>query len=185
MALLLGAGIYLALPGFAAAAEGEGGRSELWLGIGKLANLILVIAVLVWVARKPLANFFAVRTQTIRDQLAEAQKARAEAETRLAQIEASMSHLDSELREIKANAEKESWEEYQRLAAIAERDAEKLVERARREINGMTRAAQTELKAHAAELSIQLAKEKIQTEMTEEDRRRLFERFVAKVGGRE
>jgi hypothetical protein len=66
MALLLGAGIYLALPGFAAAAEGEGGRSELWLGIGKLANLILVIAVLVWVARKPLANFFAVRTQTIR-----------------------------------------------------------------------------------------------------------------------
>jgi F-type H+-transporting ATPase subunit b len=185
MALLLGAVVCIALPGIAWAAEGEGGRSELWLGLGKVANLILVIGVLVWVARKPLANFFVARTQTIRDQLAEAQKARQDAEARLAEIESAMSSLDRELREIRETAEKEAHEEYQRLVAAAERDAEKLIDRAKREIDGMTRAAQIELKAHASELSVQLAKEKIQNEITEEDRSRLFERFVAKVGGSE
>lgn len=185
MASLLGACIFLALPALAFAAEGEGGRSELWLGIGKLANLILMISVLVWVARKPLADFFIMRTQSIRDQLAEAQKARRDAEARLAEIESSMSSLDAELHEIKATAEREAGEEYQRLVAAAERDAEKIVERARREIDGMTRAAQGELKAHVAELSIELAKQKIRNEMTEEDRKRLFERFVTKVGGGE
>lgn len=185
MTLALGACVWLALPALALAAEGQGGRSELWLGIGKLANLILVVSVLVYVARKPLANFFIVRTQTIRDQLAEAQKARLEAETRLAEIDASMSSLDTELREIRKTSEREAQEEYQRVVTTAERDAERILDRARREIDGMTRAAQIELQAHAAELSIQLAKEKIQNEMTEEDRKRLFERFVATVGGRE
>ena len=70
------------------------------------------------------------------------------------------------------------------MTAAAERDAEKIIERARREIDGMTRAAQLELKAHVAALSVQLAKEKIQGEMTNDDRNRLFARFVAKVGGR-
>jgi len=184
MTSLLGAVWFLALPGGVLAAEGEGGRSELWLGIGKLTNLILVIAVLVWVARKPLAGFFAGRTEMIRQQLAEAQRARVEAEAKLAEIEASMSSLDQELREIKETAEKEAWDEYQRLVAAAEHDAEKAIDRARREIDGMTRAAQMELKEHAAALSIQLATERIRNEMTQEDRNRLFERFVAKVGGR-
>ena len=184
-ALLLGAVASLALPGIGWAAERAGGRSELWLGIGKFANLVLVIGVLVWVARKPLANFFVARTQTIQDQLAEAQKARQDAEARLAEIESAMSSLDRELQEIRTVAEKEAQEEYQRLVAAAERDAERLIDRARREIDGMTRAAQIELKAHASELSVKLAREKLQLEMTEEDRSRLFERFVAKVGGSE
>lgn len=184
-ASFLGAAVCLALPAVAWAAENEGGRSDLLLEIGKFVNLLLVVGVLVWIARKPLANFFAGRTQVIRDQLEEAQKARREAEARLAEISSAMSSLNDELRQIRETAEKEAQEEYQRLVSAAERDAEKIVDRARREIDGMTRAAQLELKAHVAELSVQLAKEEIQHEMTDDDRSRLFERFVAKVGGRE
>jgi F0F1-type ATP synthase membrane subunit b/b' len=49
----------------------------------------------------------------------------------------------------------------------------------------MTRTTQLELKAHAAALAVGLAKERIRGEMTAEDRRRLFSRFVSKVGGTE
>jgi F-type H+-transporting ATPase subunit b len=178
-AWLLGVVLCLAVPGSAWAAEGS------LLTIGKLTNLILVISVLIWIARKPLANFFASRSQAIRDQIAEAQNARREAEERLAEINARMSSLDDELAEIKAAAEKEAREESQRLLAEAERDAQKIIERTRREIEGMTRAAQFELKAHVAELSVQLAREKIQGEMTEDDRNRLFTRFIDRLGGRE
>jgi F-type H+-transporting ATPase subunit b len=155
------------------------------LDIGKAANLILVLTVLVWVARKPLANFFASRSQAIKDQLAEAQKARLEAEARLAEISSRMSSLEEELLGIRTVAEREAQQEYQLQIAGAERDAQKIMDRTRREIEGMTRTAQLELRAHVSELSVQLARQKIQSEMTDDDHRRLFARFVAGLGGKE
>jgi len=178
--LLLGEAVLL--PGVALAAE-EGDKWGIWMPLGRLFNLALVVGILVWVARKPLQNFYANRTQTIREQLAEAQAARKEAEAKLAEIEARMSRLDDDLREIKEQAEKEAQEEYQRLLSVAERDAGKIIERARQEIEGMTRSAQLDLKARVAELSVQLAEEKIRREITDEDRGRLFTSFVTKLGG--
>jgi F-type H+-transporting ATPase subunit b len=180
LTLLLIAGI-IASPEIALAAE-ESGKWGIWLDIGKIFNLILVIGVLIFVLRKPLANFFAGRTQEIREQLAEAQKARQEAEAKLAEVESRIHHLDDEIRDIKAAAEREADEEYQRLLHIAEQDAEKIVERSKQEIEGITRAAQQELKQQVAELSVKLAEEKIRGEITEDDRGRIFSRFIAKLG---
>jgi len=181
LALLLLGGAIL-LPGVAFAAE-EGDKWGIWMPLGRFFNLALVVGILVWAARKPLQNFYANRTQTIHEQVAEAQAAREQAEAKLAEIESRMSRLDDELREIKEQAEREAQEEYQRLLSVAERDAEKMIERARQEIEGMTRSAQLELKAHVAELSVQLAEEKIRQEITDEDRSRLFSGFVTKLGG--
>jgi F-type H+-transporting ATPase subunit b len=150
-----------------------------------LFNLLLVVAVLVWIARKPLASFFAGRTQSIHNQLAEAQDARRQAEAKLAEIESRMSRLDAELEEIKLAAEKEGAEEYRRLIEAAERNGQKIIDRSRQEIEGMTRAAQLELKKHVAELSIKLAEEKIMSEITDADRQRLFTRFVTRLGEKE
>jgi F-type H+-transporting ATPase subunit b len=180
-ALLIAAGIVL--PQAALAAE-EGNKWGIWLDIGRAFNLILVAGVVIWIARKPLLNFCSGRTQAIREQLAEAQKARLEAEARLAEMESRMSRLDEELREIKNSAEKEAQEEYQRLLAAAEQDAEKIIARSRQEIEGMTRAAQLDLKLHVAELSVKLAEERVRSEITDSDRERLFSRFITKLGGK-
>jgi len=176
--------VFFALPGALQAAEEAGGGWGTLLGIGRFTNLIIVCSVLVWVARKPLANFFAGRSQSIRDQLAEAQKARSDAETRLAEIAARMASLDDELKEIRAAAEREAQAEHQRLIAEAERDAQKIIDQAKREIEGMVRAAQLELRAHAADLSVALARQKIEGEITDADRSRLFTRFVTSFGGK-
>jgi F-type H+-transporting ATPase subunit b len=181
MALLFAA--IAAFPGAALAAE-EGNRWGAWFNVGRWFNLLLVVGVLVWFTRKPLANFFAGRSQAIRDQLAEAQKARLEAEAKLAEMELRMSRLDDELKDIARTSEKEAQDEYQRLIASAEQDAQKIVDRSRQEIEGMTRTAQKELKLHAAELSVRLAEEMIQSGITKEDHERLAARFVEKLGGR-
>jgi F-type H+-transporting ATPase subunit b len=172
----------LLLPETVFASE-EGNAWGIWFDLGRVFNLLIVVGVLVWIARKPLSNFFANRSQSIREELAEAQKARLEAESKLAEIEARMSRLDDELKDIAGASEKEGQEEYQRLVAAAEQDAQKIVERSRQEIEGMTRAAQLELKQHAAELSVQMAEERIRHEFTPADRERLFSRFVTKLGG--
>jgi F-type H+-transporting ATPase subunit b len=163
-------------------AAGEGGKWGFWLDIGRFFNLALVAGVLFWVTRKPLGKFFAARTQAIREQLAEAQRAREEAETRLAEMESRMSRLDDELREIRDSAEKEARREYERLVAAARQDAEKTIELSRKEIEVMTQAAQQALKIHAAELSVRLAEETIRKEITGSDHERLLAGFVAKLG---
>jgi F-type H+-transporting ATPase subunit b len=185
MTLLSLAGLVFSADPAVAAEGGSGGWGGVVLTIGRLFNLALVIGVLVWMARKPLASFYANRTAGIREQLEEAQTARAEAEAKLAEVEGRMAQLDEELRQIKETAEREGQEEYRRLIAAAEADAEKIVERARQEIEGMTRTAHTVLKAHAAELAVRLAEERIRRDITDEDRVRLFERFVSRVGGGE
>lgn len=178
-------GVFLLVPGVALAAEETSEGWGPWLQVGRMFNLALVIGILVYFVRKPMGSFFVNRTRQIREKLEEAQQARREAEAKLAEIESRMSCLDDELKEIHTAAEKEAVQERERLIAEAEKDAQKIIERAREEIAGMTQAAQIELKAHAAELSVQLAKDKIRSEITDEDQGRLFTRFVAKLGGRE
>lgn len=174
---------FAAFPATALAAE-EGEPWGIWLSLGRLFNIVLVVGVLVWIARKPLSNFFAGRSDSIREQLAEAQKASADAEAKLAEVQSRMSRLNDELKEIAGTAEKESQDEYKKLLAQAEQDAEKIVERSRQEIEGMTRTAHQELRLHAAELSVRLAEEKIQNEISGADHERLFNRFVSRLGGK-
>lgn len=175
---IAGMGVF---PERALAAE-ESNKWGIWLDIGRIFNLAFVIGILIWVTRKPLANFFSGRTRTIHEQLAEAQKARKEAEAKLAEMEFRMSRLDDELKEIRNAAELDAQAEYKRLVAAAEQDAEKTVERARQEIEGIARAAQQELKLHVAELSVRLAEENIRSEITGADHERLLARFVTKLG---
>jgi len=164
-------------------AAGEAGEKwGIWLTIGGFFNLALVVAIIVGVARAPLASFFKLRSQLIREQLAEAQEARREAVSKLAEIQARLSRLDDELKQMNAIAEAEARQEYRKLVAETERDGGKIVERARQEIDGMMRTAQLELKTHVAELAVQLAEERLRNEITGEDRRRLFRQFVSRVG---
>ncbi|NWG14301.1 MAG: ATP synthase F0 subunit B [Acidobacteria bacterium] len=165
------------------AAEGsESGWGGVWLFIGRVANLAVVAILLVWVARKPLANFYASRTESIREQLAEAQRARADAEARLAAIESRMSRLDQELSEMKAASEQDARAEYARLTEAADEEARKVVARARHEIAGMTREAYLGLKAHAAALAVEVAEKRIREVMTDEDHNRLVSKFVSGLG---
>jgi F-type H+-transporting ATPase subunit b len=174
---------FAAFPATALAAE-EGEPWGIWLSLGRLFNLVLVVGVLIWIARKPLSNFFAHRSDSIREQLADAQKARTDAEAKLAEVQSRMSRLDDELKEIANTAEREAGDEYKRMLAQAELDAGKIVERSRQEIEGMTRIAQQALRLHAAELSVRLAEEKIQNEISDADHERLLNRFVSKLGGK-
>jgi F-type H+-transporting ATPase subunit b len=175
----------LLFPATSAAASEGGDRWGVLLTVGRFFNLGVVIAVLVWVGRKPLQRFMADRSDTIRRQLAEAQGARREAEAKLQEIEGRMSRLDAEVAELAASADRDARAEHERLLAEAERDAEKIVTRARQEIEGLTRAAELALRREAAELSIRLAEERIRSDITDDDRKRLFSRFVGSLEGRQ
>ena len=60
-------------------------------------------------------------------------------------------------------------------------DRERLLEQTRREIELQVRLAKKEILEHAADLSVQLATERIKQEVTPEDQSRLVDRYLDQV----
>ena len=71
--------------------------------------------------------------------------------------------------------------EEQRIAAQAAADRERLLEQTRREIDLQVRLAKKEILEHAANLSVQLATERIKKEVTPADQDRLVDRYLSQV----
>jgi len=98
-------------------------------------------------------------------------------------MESRTSRLDDEIRERRSAADKEAKNDYQRHLTAAEQDAEKTVERSRRGIDGIARAAQQELKPRVRELPAKMAEERIRGEISDADRERILCQFVRTLGG--
>lgn len=134
-------------------------RYAYWLCL--VVNFGIIAGVLVWVWRTKLPGVFSGRTQSIHKALEEARKASDDANRRLSEIEARLAHLDTELNEMRANAEKEAAAEEARISAAAEEDTRKIVVSAEQEIAAAAKSARRELKAYVADLAVSLASRQI------------------------
>lgn len=183
VALLLGMlCLMLAAPASVMASEAGSGGWGVWETIGKFFNLGVVIATLIYVLRKPLAQFFDERRGNIRRGLEEAQQARLAAEAKLAEMEKRMAGLDIELKQIKEEASRNAEAESQRSAQLAAQESERVIETARREADALVRAAGMQLREEASRLAVELAEKKIQSEMGVAVDDRLVQDFISQLG---
>ncbi|MEP7270818.1 MAG: ATP synthase F0 subunit B [Acidobacteriota bacterium] len=143
--------------------------------IPKAVNLLIFGLVLYYLLRKSTRDFFVNRLREVRATLDRAAKDREDATRRLAEIDSRLSRLDTELAEIKAQAEIEVRAEQTRLEADARADAERLRSVAQREIESAKQTALAELRQFTAEKSVDLAEQIIRRELTTEDDRKLVE----------
>ncbi len=137
-------------------------QQSYWLCM--LLNSVVIAAVIIWAVRKYLPGMFRDRTAAIQRAMQEAQKASQDARRRLAEIEARLMKLDSEIDAIRAAAQKEGAAEEVRLQASAEEDARKIVASAEQEIAAAAKAARRQLTAHAADLAVGLAQKQIRVD---------------------
>lgn len=180
----------LAVAGYASEAgqehAAEGGHDQslgaMILGMGwPVANFIIFIAVLNYFLKKPLTEYLANRSSTIRKDLVEAAQLRSTANAQLASIEQKLQALPGELTALRTRGAEEITAEEQRIAAAAAADRERLLEQTRREIDLQVRLAKKEILEHAADLSVQLATERIKKEVTPADQDRLVDRYLSQV----
>jgi len=179
----------LALPILAllAAAEEEGEHAaETFLGlplwIWQLANLVLFLGVLLYFVARPLAAAFRKRQVEVEERLKEAEKRRAEAGRLESEIRARMARLDTEIAEIRARGVAEGEVEKGELFARTDLEAERVRREAEEEIGRRLDAAKDELRRAAADLTSSTARDLVAGQITEEDRRRLLEESVGKMG---
>jgi ATP synthase F0 subunit b len=147
-------------------------------------NLLIFLAFLIYLLRNKIriGEVFDKRAAGIRKELEEAHTARAEAEQKLAEVEARLNKLDEEVAEIKAEAERDSAREMDRIMKAAAADAEKIGQTAQREIEGSVKAAKSDLRAFVAEQSANLAQSMIQREMKPDDNSRLIGKYIDELG---
>ena len=132
--------------------------------ISELINFGVIALAIIWLSKKYLPAVFRNRNVSIQKAIDEARKASEDANRRLAEIEVRLSRLDSEIGTMRSAAEKEAAEEEQRMKAVAEEDARRIVESVEQEIAALAKTTRRELTAYAANLAVSLAKKQIQVD---------------------
>jgi F-type H+-transporting ATPase subunit b len=165
-------------------AHGDGHHEEsVLVTLARVANFALLAGGLFYFLRAPVAAHLASRGEQIRGELATAARVKAEAAARLVEIEEKLKALPAELELVKQRGAEEVAAEEARIAQQAEVERQRLVAQARREIDQQVRTARQSLTAHAAALSIEVARERLQTTLTESEQRRLADEFNTQVRG--
>jgi F-type H+-transporting ATPase subunit b len=161
---------------------GEHSIGEMVMGLGwPVANFVIFVGILYYYLNQPLKDYLANRSATIRKDLVEAAELKAAATAQLAAIEQKLQALPGELAALRTRGAEEIAAEEKRIAAAAAADRDRLLEQTRREIDLQVRLAKKDILEHAADLSVQLATERIKNETTPADQVRLVDRYLDQV----
>jgi F-type H+-transporting ATPase subunit b len=142
------------------------------------ANFVILFGLLGWLLRKPLAAFLRQRGRMILKALQLGRRARQEAAARLDEINARLAGLESDIAELRRQALAEAQAERDRLRDSAIAEAARILTQAEQDIDAFAKAARNELRRYAAQLAVELAEQRIRTQMTG-DRHAAMVRYYA------
>jgi F-type H+-transporting ATPase subunit b len=162
----------------AASESGGGGLGEM---IARLLNFAILVGVLAYFLKSPIAGYLASRSGQIRQDLVMAAEMKATATAQLAEIEKKMQALPGELDALKAQGAEDVRAEKARIASAAAAERERLIEQTRREIAMRLRIARRELTEHVAQLAVNIAERRIRRTITPDDQLRLLDRYTAQL----
>lgn len=174
--------VLFALPFLVFMSTEEGGHVSATMDfLGKLVNSLILFGGLGLVLRKPLKAMLAKRTADIAETIRAAEGARAGAETKAGESKVRLAGLDREIGLLKAAAEEEGRRETGRISRAAAEEAERLKKFARQEVEEQVRLGVRELKAHAAALATDLARERIRKRLTPELQAALIDKSIDRL----
>jgi F-type H+-transporting ATPase subunit b len=165
------------------AADDSAAAAERASDIFRWINFAIVIGLLIWVFGKLLPATFRKNAESISSAITTATAAKQAAERQMQEAERKLSHLDNEVKSLKATAEKESAAEAERIRAMAQTEARKIAVAADAEIEAAERSARLELKALAASLAVDGAETLLAKQLNDDAQESLLNAFVTSLEG--
>lgn len=156
----------------------DNGRSHLfvpdyiWLSV----NLTLFLYLLARFVGRPMAQFLDTRREGIAEELQRARKQLEEAEEMRADVSRRLAEVESEVEALRERASEDSEAEARRISEQAEEEEARFLQRIEDEITRRETETRAQLAQDTADLTAKLARDLLAKEMTDEDRRRVFER---------
>ena len=150
-------------PAAAEHAEGEEAHEEGWMPtIAKAVNFALLVAVLVYFLRAPLAAYLDSRIGKVREDLVTAAQTRDTATRTLAEIEAKLKALPAEIEGLRQRGAEDLIAERARIEEAAEAERQRLLEL-------------------TANLAVGIASDRIKRSITPEDQARMVDRYAQQL----
>jgi F-type H+-transporting ATPase subunit b len=149
--------------------------------LGKTVNFIILFGGLGFLLAKPLRKFLAEIGLSVEKTIQETERAKTEAEERLGSLQERMLSLEQEVRKIKSEGEEAGEREKTRVLTLARQESEKIRSFAAQEIEALSQSAQAELRKHAAEMAVSLAKANIERRLTPELHSRLIDESILRL----
>jgi F-type H+-transporting ATPase subunit b len=180
----------LALAGMAYASSGaEGAHGGGSLSPAKLKDLLwrvlnfaVLLVVLIKVLSKPIANGLRARQQSIKEQFADLEERKAEADKAYQTFEEKLAAIDSEVNDIIQSAVAQGEAEKERIIEEANRAAADIKRQAEMAIQHELTEAKLRLREEVASQAVVMAEELIRKNLQETDQVQLIEDYLAKVG---
>jgi F-type H+-transporting ATPase subunit b len=151
--------------------------------VARLFNFTILIGTLIYLLRSPLATYLNDRGTQIRSDLVKAAEMKQTAAAQLEEIDRRMSALPGELAALRTLGAQEIAAEEARIRAAAAAERDPLLDQARRDIDQHVKVAERELVNHAADLAVGVAAERIKKTITDDDQKRLTDRYVQQLKG--
>lgn len=167
-----------------AAEEGGSAAQERTNEIFKWINFVLVAGGLIWLFGKVLPPKFRGNADVISSAITKATAAKAEADRQLREAEQRLAHLEQEVAQLRATAQREAEAEAERIRNVTQSDAQKIGIAATAEVEAAERAARLELKAIAANLAVDGAESLLAKQLTPQAQEALVSAFVKGLAGR-
>jgi F-type H+-transporting ATPase subunit b len=170
-----------------AASEGHGGEdsaqdaSKVWDLLARFINFGILAVAIVFLARKPVKNFFSNRSEKIKKEFEELELRRQQAQVQLEEIGKKLAQMEQEREKIIAQFIKEGEAEKERIIESARVLSARIEEQARLTIKQEIQQARQALKYEAAELAVQMAEDLIKRNVKPEDEERLIKHYIEKV----
>lgn len=181
--------LLLMAPVMAAAAEAEHAEGNSNLFAGDIGNAVwtvliflLALAVLSKFAWGPLLGSLQARESFIRESLEKARRDREEAEARLREYEARLAQARTEATAIVEEGRRDADAVKRKIEEDTKAEADRMIERARREIQIATDTATKELYTLSARLATDMAARVIRREINPQDHERLISESIQDLG---
>lgn len=154
------------------------GPTFIWTAV----NLIILYVVLRLLLFKPVTAMMEKRTNTIKSNLEDAEKAKADAAQLKQDYELQLKNAASEADRIISEARAKAHNEYERIINEAKETANKILEESRAEIEYERQQMIKEMKNQVASLAIAAASKVLEANMDTESNRAIVDEFIDKAG---
>ena len=160
----------------------SGGHALNWTDFMlRFLNFAIMLAILVKLLKKPIANFFKSRTENIEKLLEELEAKKRAAEAKAAEYKSRLDRLEQETGQIVDEYVQEGEREKQKIVDAAAKQAEYIKQQARFAIQQEMKAARESLQEEIAELSVAAAENLLKKNIRPADQQRLVEEFTIKA----
>ena len=153
-----------------------------WVLLAQLLNLFIQVMLIKKFLFKPIREVLAKRKAMADAEIADATRAKEEAESLKSEYEASMKQARDKANDILATAQKSAAQQSEEIIREANAQAVSIKSKAERDIEQERRKAVNEIKDEIGDMAMEIAGKVIGREINSSDHEKLIDDFINKVG---